>query len=124
MRATSGLAIGPSRTAYSHFELESLPSGDWGYIHFPVTIRYARNLGLDCLGHTGKFHTSWGDFHSFKNLPALRFECLRMLTHGAKCLIGDQLAPSGRIDQEVYRLVGEVYQKSPARNLGAPVRGR
>jgi hypothetical protein len=99
------------KAAYSHFELESLPSGDWGYIHFPVTIRYARNLGLDCLGHTGKFHTSWGDFHSFKNLPALRFECLRMLAHGAKCLIGDQLAPSGRIDQEVYRLVGEVYHE-------------
>jgi Hypothetical glycosyl hydrolase 6/Beta-galactosidase trimerisation domain len=95
--------------AYSHFELESLPSGEWGYIHFPVTIRYARNLGLDCLGHTGKFHTSWGDFHSFKNLAALRFECLRMLTHGAKCLIGDQLAPSGRIDKDVYELVGEVY---------------
>jgi Hypothetical glycosyl hydrolase 6/Beta-galactosidase trimerisation domain len=99
----------PVRTAYSHFELESLPSGEWGYIHFPVTIRYARNLGLDCLGHTGKFHTSWGDFHSFKNLVALRFECLRMLAHGAKCLIGDQLAPNGRIDQNVYKLVGEVY---------------
>ncbi len=88
---------------------KALPSGEWGYLHFPITIRYARNLGLDCLGHTGKFHTSWGDFHSFKNLPALRFECLRMLTHGAKCSIGDQLAPSGRIDPDVYQLVGEVY---------------
>ncbi len=99
------------KQAYSHFELETLPSGDWGYIHFPVTVRYARTLGLDCLGQTGKFHTSWGDFHSFKNLPALRYECLRMLTHGAKCLIGDQLVPSGRIDHDVYRLVGEVYQE-------------
>ena len=69
----------------------------------------ARTLGLDYLGQTGKFHTSWGDFHSFKNLPALRFEYLRMLAHGAKCLIGDQLAPSGRIDPTVYDLVGEVY---------------
>jgi hypothetical protein len=99
----------PVSTAYTHFEVESLPSGEWGYLHFPMTIRYARNLGLDCLGHTGKFHTSWGDFHSFKNLPALRFECLRMLAHGAKCLIGDQLAPSGRVDQDVYHLVGAVY---------------
>jgi len=99
------------KDAYSHFELETLPSGEWGYIHFPVTIRYARTLGLDCLGQTGKFHTSWGDFHSFKNILALRYECLRMLTHGAKCLIGDQLAPNGRIDQDVYRLVGEVYQE-------------
>jgi Beta-galactosidase trimerisation domain len=99
----------PVVAAYTHFELETLPSGDWGYLHFPVTIRYARNLGYDCLGHTGKFHTSWGDFHSFKNLAALRFECFRMLAHGAKCLIGDQLAPSGRIDPDVYRLVGDVY---------------
>jgi hypothetical protein len=101
----------PVKAAYSHFELETLPSGEWGYLHFPVTVRYARTLGLDCLGHTGKFHTSWGDFHSFKNLPALRFECLRMLAHGAKCLVGDQLVPSGRIDPDVYRLVGEVYQE-------------
>ena len=101
----------PAKAAYTHFELESLPSGEWGYLHFPVTIRYARNLGLECMGHTGKFHTSWGDFHSFKSLPALRFECLRMLTHGAKCLIGDQLAPSGRIDPDVYQLVGEVYRE-------------
>ena len=57
--------------AYTHFELESLPSGGWGYLHFPMTIRYARNLGVDCLGMTGKFHTSWGDFHSFKNAAAL-----------------------------------------------------
>ena len=99
----------PVAAAYTHFELETLPSGEWGYLHFPITIRYARNLGYECLGHTGKFHTTWGDFHSFKNLPALRFECFRMLAHGAKCLIGDQLAPSGRIDPEVYRLVGAVY---------------
>jgi hypothetical protein len=101
----------PVKVAYSHFELETLPSGEWGYLHFPVTVRYARTLGLDCLGQTGKFHTSWGDFHSFKNLPALRFECLRMLAHGAKCLIGDQLAPSGRLDPNVYQLVGEVYEE-------------
>jgi Hypothetical glycosyl hydrolase 6/Beta-galactosidase trimerisation domain len=101
----------PAKDAYSHFELESLPGGEWGYVHFPIAVRYARTLGLDCLGLTGKFHTSWGDFHSFKNLQALRYECLRMLMHGAKCSIGDQLSPDGKIDSEVYRLVGEVYQE-------------
>ena len=39
-------------------------------MHFPLTARYARNLGIDCVSHTGKFHTSWGDFHSFKNKAA------------------------------------------------------
>ena len=81
--------------AYTHFELESLPSGGWGYMHFPITMRYARKLGLDCLGMTGKFHTSWGDFHSFKNEEALQYECFQMLALGAKCSVGDQLHPLG-----------------------------
>ena len=97
--------------AYTHFELESLPSGGWGYLHFPMTIRYARNLGIDCLGMTGKFHTSWGDFHSFKNESALQYECFQMLALGAKCSIGDQLHPSGKIDQHVYNLIGSVYSE-------------
>lgn len=95
--------------AYSHFELETLPSGGWGYLHFPLTVRYARTLGLDCLGQTGKFHTSWGDFHSFKNPEALQYECFRVLALGAQCSIGDQLHPRGRIDPHVYRLIGSVY---------------
>lgn len=105
------------RDAYTHWELETLPSGGWGYQHFPVSMRYARTLGLDVLGQTGKFHTSWGDFHSFKNLPALQFEVFRMLALGAKCLIGDQLPPRGRIEPHVYELVAKVYaeveQKEP-----------
>jgi len=95
--------------AYTHFELESLPSGGWGYLHFPSTIRYARNLGLDCLGMTGKFHTSWGDFHSFKNPQALQFECFHMLALNAKCSVGDQLHPTGKICHATYDLIGSVY---------------
>ncbi|HWT25922.1 MAG TPA: alpha-amylase family protein [Solirubrobacteraceae bacterium] len=107
VRATAG--------AYTHFELESLPSGLWGYEHFPVTQRYARTLGRETLGHTGKFHTMWGDFHSFKNRAALEYECLRMLSLGSKCLIGDQLHPDGRIDSHVYDLVGAVYAEVEAK---------
>ena len=97
--------------AYTHFEIESLPSGGWGYMHFPLTIRYARNLGIDCMGMTGKFHTSWGDFHSFKSEGALQFECFNMLALGAKCSIGDQLHPSGKICQATYGLIGSVYSE-------------
>ena len=97
--------------AYTHFEIESLPSGGWGYMHFPLTQRYARNLGVDCMGVTGKFHTSWGDFHSFKNEQALQFECFNMLALGAKCSIGDQLHPSGKICQTTYSLIGSVYSE-------------
>jgi hypothetical protein len=95
--------------SYTHFELESLPSGGWGYLHFPQAMRYARTLGHDCLGMTGKFHTTWGDFHSFKNPAALQFECFQMLALNAKCSIGDQLLPNGKIDAATYALIGEVY---------------
>ncbi len=105
--------IGPRHrgvaSAYTHFELESLPSGGWGYMHFPLKVRYTRTLGIDSLGMTGKFHTSWGDFHSFKNPAALQFECFQMLALGAKCSIGDQLHPGGKIDPYTYKLIGSVY---------------
>jgi len=97
--------------AYSHFELESLPGGGWGYLHFPLTMRYARTLAKECTGQTGKFHTAWGDFHSLKNQAALEFECFRALALGAKCSIGDQLHPTGRIDQATYDLIGSVYRE-------------
>ncbi len=107
--------VGPQRRsaagAHTHWELESLPSGGWGYLHFPLSQRYARTIGLDCLGMTGKFHTSWGDFHSFKNPAALESECFTMLALNAKISIGDQLHPSGRIDPTVYDLIGSVYRQ-------------
>ena len=108
--------IGPctkeSADTYSHFEMESLP-GDahWGYLHFPISARYTRTLGKDSLGMTGKFHTSWGDFHSLKNLAALEFECFRMLSYGLAASIGDQLEPYGTLNPATYKLIGKVYSK-------------
>lgn len=105
-----------TREAFSHFELESLPStGMWGYNHFPLTVRYARTLGKPLLGMTGKFHTSWGDFSSLKNLSALEYECFQMLANGAACSIGDQLHPRGRLSEPVYDLVGQVYASVEAK---------
>ena len=100
-----------SLDCYSHIEIESLPGGGWGYMHFPITARYARNLSKDCVGMTGKFHTYWGDFHSFKNQAALEYECFHMLAQTVKCSIGDQLVPSGKISEHVYDLIGSVYSQ-------------
>ena len=102
----------PSNT---HLELESLPSGGWGYLHLPLTARYARNLGEDIMGMTGKFHTSWGDFHSLKNPAALEFETSMMLALNAKCSIGDQLHPAGLLDKATYDLIGGAYSKVAAK---------
>ncbi len=107
--------VGPRQRAagetYSHWELESLPSGGWGYMHFPLSQRYARTTGHDSLGMTGKFHTSWGDFQSYKNEAALHYECFQMLALNAKCSIGDQLHPTGRLDRATYDLVRPVYRE-------------
>lgn len=109
----NGGHVGPdirtSLASYTHLELESLPSGGWGYLHFPLTARFARTLGKDVLGMTGKFHTSWGDFHSLKNQAALEFECFTMLALNAKCSVGDQLHPNGKLDAATYELIGKVY---------------
>jgi len=76
---------------------------------FPVSSRFARTLGPKVVGTTTKFHVTWEDFHSLKNLPALEFEIFRTVAQGASCSIGDQLHPRGMLDAETYELVGKVY---------------
>lgn len=96
---------------YSHLELESLPTGGWGYDHFPLNARYAATLGLDFLAHTGKFHTSWGEFGGFKHPHALEYECAQMVALGSKCMIGDQLHPSGAINPDTYSSIAPAYAR-------------
>jgi hypothetical protein len=103
---------GPQRFApYSHLELESLPTGGWGYDHFPSSARYAATLGLDFVAHTGKFHTSWGEFGGFKHSDALEYECAQMVALGSKCLVGDQLHPNGAINKDTYRSIAPAYAR-------------
>ncbi|SCM76801.1 conserved hypothetical protein [uncultured Pleomorphomonas sp.] len=99
---------------YSHLELESLPTGGWGYNHFPSSARYAARLGIDFVSHTGKFHTSWGEFGGFKHPEALDYECAMMAALGSKCLIGDQLHPIGRINADTYRTIEPAYRRIEA----------
>ncbi|HVY50649.1 MAG TPA: beta-galactosidase trimerization domain-containing protein [Devosia sp.] len=103
---------GPQRfKTYTHLELESLPTGGWGYDHFPSSARYAATLGLDFVAHTGKFHTSWGEFGGFKHPDALEFEAAQMVALGSKCLIGDQLHPDGRINPDTYASIAPAYAR-------------
>ena len=93
----------------THLELESLPTGGWGYDHFPLSARYVQNLGMDFLGMTGKFHHSWGEFGGFKHPNALKYEVSLNAANGAKSSIGDQLHPEGKMDMATYKLIGEAY---------------
>lgn len=93
----------------THLELESLPTGGWGYDHFPLSAAYARTLNMDYLGMTGKFHLSWGEFGGFKHPNALRYEAALSAANGAGVSIGDQLHPSGEMDMATYSLIGKAY---------------
>jgi hypothetical protein len=95
----------------TQLDIESLPSGHWGYNHFPVYARYNKILGPEFLGMNGRFHKSWADFGGMKNRAALEFECFTMLSLGAKVNVGDQLHPRGRLDPAVYKLIGEVFRE-------------
>ncbi len=98
-----------------HFELESLPTGGWGYDHFPRAAAYARTLGKEFIGMTGKFHRSWGEFGGFKHPNALRYETALSNACGGGCSIGDQLHPDGEFDMSTYRLIGQAYREVEAR---------
>lgn len=95
----------------THLELESLPTGGWGYDHFPMSAAYCRGLGLEIMGMTGKFHISWGEFGGFKHKNALRYEAALSLACGAKCSIGDQLHPNGMMNPTTYSLIGAAYEE-------------
>lgn len=101
---------------YTHIEVESLPTASWGYDHFPWTVRYARTLGLPYLGMTGRFHTHWGDFGSYKPVVALDYDVSLALAHGAGTSIGDQLPPSGELDQTAYRSIGAVFRAAATKD--------
>lgn len=93
----------------THLELESLPTGGWGYDHFPLSARYSQALGLEFLGMTGKFHKSWGEFGGYKHPNALRYEVALSIANGAHCSIGDQLHSDGMMDEATYTLIGAAY---------------
>jgi hypothetical protein len=96
---------------YTHLELESLPTGGWGYNHFPTSARYAATLGIDYVSHTGRFHASWGEFGGFKHPDALDYECAQMAALGSKCLIGDALHPGGAMVHDTYERIAPAYAR-------------
>jgi hypothetical protein len=92
-------------------EIEALPTGGWGYMYFPVNVRYARTFDKPYMGMTGRFHRTWGDFGGLKPYPALEYETSQMIAHGARCSVGDQLHPRGRPDRASYELIGLAYRR-------------
>ena len=94
----------------SHLELESLPTGGWGYDHFPLSAPYVRTVkDKEFLGMTGKFHHSWGEFGGYKHPNALIYETALSVANGAGCSIGDQMHPLSEMNMATYNLIGKAY---------------
>ena len=93
-----------------HVEIESLPTGGWGYAYFPYVARFIRPFGLPTLSHTGRFHKSWGDNGALKPKAALKYECCLMLSQGITCGVGDLLHPRAALHPATYRLIGDAYR--------------
>ncbi len=109
-------SVGP-RLRYplmTHAEIESLPSGPWGYQHFPRVARAISHWGKPWLGMTGRFLKAWGDFGGIKPQAALEFECFRAQALGGGNSVGDQLHPRGTLDADAYDLIGKVYAQCEA----------
>jgi len=99
----------------NHLEVESLPSGGWGYDYFPISARYFQQMDKRLVGMTGRFHMNWGEFGGYKHTNAIRFEAALCLAHGTLCSVGDHLHPDGIMDPIVYKMVGSAYREVEAK---------
>ena len=91
----------------THQDLEDLPTGWGGYDKFPLRSKYYLGEGYQICAMSGKFHTSWGEFGGFKHPDAITFEAASMIAYGSVCNFGDQLHPTGLMDMQTYRNIGE-----------------
>lgn len=99
----------------THVEVESLPTGGWGYMHFAVMGPFARTLGKPFVGMTARFHRLWGDFGGLKTQAALEQESFHSLMLGGAVCVGDHLHPRGRLEPAVYDRIGNVFRQIQAR---------
>lgn len=112
--ADARYGVRPRHSMQTHWELESLPSGFWGYHHFPRLARAFGHWGKPWLGMTGRFQRMWGDFGGLKPQAALEYECFRSQALGGANSVGDQLPPRSRLDAGAYDLIGAVYTQCEA----------
>jgi hypothetical protein len=94
----------------THQELEDLPTTWGGYDKLPLEAKYHLGQGTPIVAMSGKFHKAWGEFGGFKHPDAIKYEAAAMISFGASCNFGDQLHPSGIMDVETYRNIGEAYK--------------
>lgn len=105
------IGLGERAALMNNVDIEALPTGGWGYSYFPVSARYSRNFGVPICGMTGRFAGHWADFGGLKHPRQLQVEVAGIIAQGAQCSIGDQPAPSARLDAAVYTTIGAAYER-------------
>jgi hypothetical protein len=82
----------------------------YGYHYFPTVIRYCRGFGIPFHGCTVCFKDFWADFGGLKSPAQIRTEVAAFVSQGARCDIGDQVPPDGRLEPAIYHVVGQAYR--------------
>ncbi len=105
-----GLAQRAPLVDYSSQEALFTDAPHYGYHYFPTVIRYARGFGIPFHGCTVVFKDFWADFGGLKSPAQMHTEAAAYVAQGARCDIGDQVHPDGRLDPAVYHVIGQAYQ--------------
>jgi hypothetical protein len=106
-----GLARRTPLFDYSSQEALFTDALHYGYHYFPTVIRYARGFGRPFHGCTVLFKDFWADFGGLKTPAQMQTEVAAFVSQGARCDIGDQVPPDGRLDPAVYHVIGEAYKQ-------------
>jgi hypothetical protein len=106
-----GLAGRAALVDYSSQEALFTDAQHYGYDYFPTVIRYARGYGIPFHGCTVIFKDFWADFGGLKSPAQMQTEVAAFVSQGARCDIGDQVPPDGRLDPAVYHVIGEAYRR-------------
>jgi hypothetical protein len=105
-----GLASRVPLVDYSSQEALFTDAAHYGYHYFPTVIRYARGFGIPFHGCTVIFKDFWADFGGLKSPAQMQTEVAAYVSQGARCDIGDQLPPDGRLEPAIYHVIGRAYQ--------------
>ena len=82
-----------------------------GIYAFRGDVEICSQLRPGISGHGRAVSPRLGRFRALRNQAALDYECFRMLAQAAKCSLGDQMHPRGRLEKAVYDRIGSTYKK-------------